>query len=123
MINFQDRIPLNPNRYKMTDSDDVESYVVLERADNATVTGTVLNREAFMAIQGFIASETSISKSNGITTIQEINSKGDTLNTTISKSDNITTITSVFTSGLQTITSITTISKIDGVTTIETELS
>ncbi len=67
MKQFVDRVPVTPNRYKMTDSVGNESYVVLERADGATEEGTALNREAFMALQGMEASETVFNDDGSIT--------------------------------------------------------
>ena len=40
---FTDRQPVYPNRYKITSADGKSYFVTLERADGATVEGTVLN--------------------------------------------------------------------------------
>lgn len=67
MRNFLDRIPSIANRYKMTDEGGHVSYATIERADNPTVTGTALNREAFMALQGMEASNTVFNTDGSIT--------------------------------------------------------
>lgn len=40
---FIDRVPTQPNRYKLTRADGTIEYITLERADEPTVTGTPLN--------------------------------------------------------------------------------
>ena len=77
---------------------------------NGSTAGTPLNREHMMAIQGFDGGDTSFS--NGGLTITEKNSKNHTLTTTISESNGITTITEVFQGDLK-LTKTTTI-KADG---------
>ena len=67
MKNFNDRVPVNPNRYKVTDESGNVSYATIERADNATVAGTALNREAFMALQGMEAAEAAFNADGSIT--------------------------------------------------------
>lgn len=67
MKNFLDRVPVNPNRYKLTDEGGNVSYVTVERADNATEAGTALNREAFMALQGMEACDTVFNEDGSIT--------------------------------------------------------
>lgn len=64
MKNFVDRVPVNPNRYKITNESGGISYATIEREDNATIVGTALNREAFMALQG-IENSTTVFNSNG----------------------------------------------------------
>lgn len=66
MKNFIDRIPVNPNRYKITNESGGISYATIEREDNASVVGTALNREAFMALQGMEASNTSFDADGNI---------------------------------------------------------
>ncbi len=85
MKHFVDRVPVTPNRYKVTDSEGNESYVVLERADGATEEGTALNREAFMALQGMEASDTVFNQDGSIT---ETYSTG-TLVTTFAANGNV----------------------------------
>ena len=124
MINFVDRIPTQTGRRKITHADGTVEYVIVEMADNPTVVGTPLNRAAFMALQGFEATTTSISKANGVTTITETNANNEQKVTTISKADGVTTVTMVFTAtDNSTITATTTISKTDGVTTISKVVS
>lgn len=67
MKNFIDRIPVNPNRYKITDENGGVRYATIERQDNASVSGTALNREAFMALQGMEASETVFNSDGSVT--------------------------------------------------------
>ena len=67
MKNFIDRVPINPNRYKITGENGAASYATIEREDNASVIGTALNREAFMALQGMEASDTVFNPDGSIT--------------------------------------------------------
>lgn len=70
MKDFIDRISGKPNRYKMTkETDGTSEYVTMQLEDEPSKTGTPLNREAFMAVQGFRAADTTISKSGDVTTI------------------------------------------------------
>ncbi len=85
MKQFVDRVPVTPNRYKLTDSESNVSYVTLERADGATEGGTALNREAFMALQGMEAAETVFNADGSIT---ETYSTG-TLVTTLAANGNV----------------------------------
>ena len=79
MIDFMDRTPTQPNRYKVIpENGGTESYSIIERADNPNETGTPLNRKAFMAIQGFIGLTTEFNDDGSIT---ETNSDGDTKKT------------------------------------------
>ena len=70
MKDFIDRISGKPNRYKMTkETDGTSEYVTMQLEDEPSKAGTPLNREAFMAVQGFRAADTTISKSGNVTTI------------------------------------------------------
>lgn len=69
MKNFIDRVPANPNRYKITNESGGVSYATIEREDNASVVGTALNREAFMALQGMEASNTVFNADGSISEI------------------------------------------------------
>lgn len=124
MINFVDRIPTQTGRRKITHADGTSEYVIVEMADNPTVEGTPLNRAAFMALQGFEATTTVISKSESVTTITQTNANNETLVTTISKAGGSTTVTAVFTAADDsTITSTTTITKNNSTTTISKVVS
>ncbi len=90
MRQFGDRVPVTPNRYKMTDSENNEAYVILERADGATEEGTALNREAFMALQGMEASETVFNADGSIT---ETYSTGTLVTTFAENGDVVETFT------------------------------
>lgn len=46
-FNFVDRVSTYPNRYKVTKEDGTIEYLTLERADEPTVVGTLLNAETF----------------------------------------------------------------------------
>lgn len=59
--------------------------------------GTPVNRANLMAMQGFQATTTNITKNGTTTTITETNAAGDLLVTTITKNSNNTTINAVFT--------------------------
>lgn len=70
MKDFIDRIAGKPNRYKMTkETDGSSEYVTMQLDDEPSKAGTQLNREAFMAVQGFRGADTTISKSGNVTTI------------------------------------------------------
>lgn len=47
---FVDRKPTRPNRYKITRDNGESYYVTLERADEPTVEGTMLNAETLNAL-------------------------------------------------------------------------
>ena len=60
MRDFVDRVAGQPNRYKITPEGGGEPYfVTIERADIPSIEGTVINRNALMALQGFAAGTTS----------------------------------------------------------------
>lgn len=79
MKDFLDRQPINAGRRKITYEDGRSEFVTVEMADEATVEGTALNREAFMALQGFQSANTEFMPDGSIV---ETNSVGDTLTTT-----------------------------------------
>lgn len=60
MQEFLDRVPGEgmANRKKITHEDGSVEMVFIENADNPIATGTPLNRDALMAMQGFIATKT-----------------------------------------------------------------
>ena len=87
MKDFLDRQPTKAGRRKLTFDDGEVKYATVEMADEALVEGTALNREAFMALQGFCAIDTVFNEDGSIT---EINSVGDTLVTTFNDDGSIT---------------------------------
>lgn len=88
MIDFMDRTPTQPNRYKVTqESGGAESYSIIERADNPNEAGTPINRKALMAIQGFIGLTTKFNEDGSIT---ETNADGDTQVTRFNEDGSIT---------------------------------
>lgn len=95
MMDFEDRLPTEPNRYTIVESG---GYATIERADLPINEGTPLNREAFMAIQGFIGT-TTVFNANG--SIVETNTKGDTLTTVFNSDGSITNTFVGYESGKQ----------------------
>ena len=79
MKDFTDRIPLNPGRRKITHENGTSEYVTVEMADNPTVIGTPLNREAFMALQGFEAFHVTFNDDGSITETNALNEPLDTV--------------------------------------------
>ena len=78
MRDFIDRQPVKVGRRKFIKENGNVEYVTVEIADEATVEGTLLNREAFMALQGFQSTSTEFLPDGSIV---ETNSVGDTLTT------------------------------------------
>lgn len=121
MKDFVDRIAVQPHRYKMTkETDGSFEYVTMDLEDSPSVEGTPLNREAFMAVQGFRSANTSISKADGFTTISASYADGGNSETTISKDESGSTIIVELYTGEsgQSIKKTTTISKSGDVTNI-----
>lgn len=79
MKDFIDRQPTKAGRRKITYEDGTSEFVTVEMADEPTVEGTLLNRETFMAIQGFEAADV-VFNENG--SIVETNVKGESVTTT-----------------------------------------
>jgi hypothetical protein len=93
MKDFVDRLPTEVGRRKITHADGTSEYVTVEMADNPTVIGTPLNREAFMALQGFSTEDISISESgNVITVIINYKDGGKTVITITTISDTLTNV-------------------------------
>lgn len=93
MKDFLDRIPTRAGRRKITHADGTSEYVTVEMADNPSVEGTPLNREAFMALQGFSTEDISISESgNVITVIINYKDGGKTVITITTISDTLTNV-------------------------------
>lgn len=98
MKDFLDRIPTQVGRRKITHADGTSEYVTVEMADEPSVVGTPLNREAFMNVQGFSSENTTISTSGNVTTVTITHSDGGKTVTTITKnSDTLTTVVSKYT--------------------------
>ena len=67
-------------------------------ADEPTVDGTPLNREAFMNLQGFGSENTTISENGNVTTVSVAHEDGGNTVTTISvESDTLTRVVSTYT--------------------------
>ena len=98
MKDFVDRLPTEVGRRKITHADGTSEYVTVEMADEPSVVGTPLNREAFMNVQGFSSENTTISMSGNVTTVTITHSDGGKTVTTITKnSDTLTTVVSKYT--------------------------
>lgn len=98
MKDFLDRIPTQAGRRKITHADGTNEYVTVEMADEPSVEGTALNREAFMNVQGFSNEDTTISKSGNVTTVTITHGDGGKTVTTITKnSSTLTTVVSKYT--------------------------
>ncbi|WP_312059926.1 hypothetical protein [Anaerotignum sp.] len=87
MRDFQDRLAEQPNRYKITEEGGGIKYATIERADNPTRDGTLLNREVFMALQGFQETNTMFNEDGSIT---ELNGAEEPLVTTFNADGSIT---------------------------------
>ena len=79
MKDFIDRQPTKAGRRKITYEDGAVEYVTVEMADEPTVEGTALNREAFMALQGFSANHTVFNEDGSITETNALGEKKDTI--------------------------------------------
>lgn len=86
MIDFNDRAPTIANRKKITKEDGTVEYVTIENADEPIETGTPLNRQKLMALQGFIASTTVFNNDGSIV---QTNAEGHTLITTFPSKNQI----------------------------------
>lgn len=89
MKDFMDRQPTQAGRRKITYADGSSEYVTVEMADEPTREGTPLNREAFMAVQGF--QETDV-KFNADGTIMETTAEGGNTKTIFNAGGTITEI-------------------------------
>lgn len=87
MKDFLDRQPTQAGRRKITYEDGTSEYVTVEMADKPTVEGTPLNREVFMALQGFETTDTVFNDDGSIT---ETNTLEETLVTTFNDDGSIT---------------------------------
>ena len=76
MKDFKDRQPTKPGRRKLTYADGTSEYVTLEMADAPTEMGTPLNRDVFMALQGFTSENTEISEDGDTTTVTTSHADG-----------------------------------------------
>lgn len=87
MKDFTDRQPTQAGRRKITYADGSSEFVTVEMADEPTREGTPLNREAFMALQGFQENTTVFNTDGSIT---ETNEKGETTVTVFNADGSIT---------------------------------
>lgn len=87
MRDFQDRLAERPNRYKIAEEGGGIKYATIEKADNPMRNGTALNREVFMALQGFQEINTMFNEDGSIT---ELNGAGEPLVTTFNADGSIT---------------------------------
>lgn len=98
MKDFVDRLPTQVGRRKITHADGTSEFVTVEMADEPSVVGTPLNREAFMNVQGFSNENTTISKSGNVTTVTITHGDGGKTVTTITKnSSTLATVVSKYT--------------------------
>lgn len=98
MKDFLDRIPTQAGRRKITHADGTNEYVTVEMADEPSVEGTPLNREALMNVQGFSNEDTTISKSGNVTTVTITHGDGGKTVIIITKnSSTLTTVVSKYT--------------------------
>lgn len=91
MIEFLDRVPDvgKQNKKKITYEDGREETVTIVAADDAIETGTPINRNALMAIQGFVAKTTVFNEDGSIT---ETNTDGHTKTTSFNADGSITEV-------------------------------
>ena len=99
MKDFVDRQPTKVGRRKITYEDGRSEFVTVEMADEPTVEGTALNREAFMALQGFSSEDTVISENGNVTTVTVSHSDGGKTVTVITvESETLTRVVATNTS-------------------------
>lgn len=89
MKDFKDRQPTKAGRRKLTFDDGTSEYVTVEMADEPAVEGTALNREAFMALQGFEENTTVFNDDGSIT---ETNALSETKVTTFNSDGSISEV-------------------------------
>lgn len=87
MKDFTDRQPTKPGRRKIIYPDGREEFVTVIMADNPIREGTPLNREAFMAVQGY---ETILTEFRSDGSIVETNANGETQETVFNTDGTIT---------------------------------
>lgn len=98
MKDFVDRQPTKVGRRKITYEDGTSEFVTVEMADEPTVEGTALNREAFMNLQGFASEDTVISEVDNVTTVTVSHADGGKTVTTITvESDTLTRVVATYT--------------------------
>lgn len=105
MKDFIDRLPQNPNQYKMTNSSGTSEIVTIERADNPVTVGTPMNRSAMMAVQGMENSTTVFNDDGSIsetyadgTLVTVFNDDGSITETFTAASGEVITKTTTFNS-------------------------
>lgn len=67
MIDVIDRVPTNAGRVKLVPVSGQANVYDMSRADDPTIQGTAVNRELFMAMQGFVAATTVFNTDGSIT--------------------------------------------------------
>ena len=87
MKDFADRQPTKGGRRKLIHDDGSSEFVVVEMADEPTREGTPLNRQAFLAVQGF---ETKTTVFNDDGSITETDNEGSAKVTTFNSDGSIT---------------------------------
>lgn len=87
MKEFIDRRPTKAGRRKLTYEDGTSEFVIVEMADEPKEEGTPLNRNAFMALQGFEALDTEFREDGSIV---ETNADGDMVVTEFHEDGSIT---------------------------------
>lgn len=75
MLNFIDRIPTFPNRKKITKQDGTVEYATIEYADEATQSGTVINKYSMNKIQDLTNYTVTIHSDGRIEKVFKDNSK------------------------------------------------
>lgn len=99
MKDFLDRQPTKAGRRKITYEDGTSEFVTVEMADDPTVEGTPLNREAFMNLQGFASENTTISENGNVTTVSVSHEDGGRTVTVITvESETLTRVVATNTS-------------------------
>lgn len=69
IIDVKDRVPVNPGRVRMIPVSGQTNTYELVRADNPSVSGTSLNRDLLMKMQGFEASTSTFNSDGSITEV------------------------------------------------------
>ena len=67
IVDVIDRVPVNAGRVRLTPVSGKANVYDMTREDNATTTGTPINRELLMAMQGFVAGTTTFNSDGSVT--------------------------------------------------------
>ena len=105
VIDVIDRVPTNAGRVRLTPVSGKSNVYDMTREDGATVTGTPINRELLMAMQGFVAGTTVFNADGSITEtgasgtkVTTFGSDGSITETFTGSSGNAITMKTVFNS-------------------------